>query len=102
MGKGVFTSLRLEHLIPAERCTAAYLCKTAHDRGYSDILHHILQHGTLPELPGRFGEFLRRLWRFRRLTRRERQVHAAQMAGRHKALAEATRSQLAPPRAESS
>lgn len=91
LGKGVFTSLHLEHLIPAERCTAAYLCKTAYDRGYSDVLHHVLLKGSLPVLPGRFGETVRRLWHGRRLTSLERQVQAAQMAGRRLGLTELSR-----------
>jgi len=90
-GKGVFTNLNLEHLIPAERCTSAYLCKTAHDRGYSDVLHHLLLTGRLPILPGRLGETLRRLWHGRRLTSLERQVQAAQMAGRRRGLDDLSR-----------
>lgn len=91
LGKGVFTSLHLEHLIPAERCTAAYLCKTAHDRGYSDVLHHVLLKDSLPVLQGRFGGILRRLWHGRHLTPLERQVQAAQMAGRRLAVEELSR-----------
>jgi len=90
-GKGVFTNLRLEHLIPSDRCSPAYLCKTAHDRGYSDILHHHLLTGRLPVLPGRLGETLRRLWHGRRLTPVERKVQAAQAAGRRQGLDDLTR-----------
>lgn len=88
LGKGVFRALKLEHLIPAERCAAAYLCKNAHDRGYSDILHHYLLKGTIPVLPGGPVEMLRRLWRARHLTPLERLVQAAQAAGRREALAD--------------
>ena len=87
LGKGVFTTLHLEHLIPAERCTAAYLCTNARDRGYSDILHHFLLKGSVPALPGGPAEALRRLWQSRRLTTLERQVQAAQLAGRRQAVA---------------
>lgn len=95
LGKGVFRALKLEHLIPAERCTSAYLCKTAHDRGYSDILHHLLSKGHLPQLPGRYRQALSRLLRGRHLTPLERQVQAAQQAGRRLAVEELSRS--APP-----
>ncbi len=93
-GKGVFTSLRLEHLIPAERCTAAYLCKNAHDRGYSDLLHHLLLEGSLPPLPGGLVETVARFWRGCQLTPLERKVQAAQLAGRRHAFAELSRSAM--------
>ena len=94
LGKGVFTTLHLEHLIPVERCTAAYLCKNAHDRGYSDILHHLLTKGHLPTLPNRFRQKLSHLWHGRRLTALERQVQAAQQAGRWLAVEELSRSNI--------
>ncbi|MFZ5495237.1 MAG: glycosyltransferase family 2 protein [Verrucomicrobiota bacterium] len=96
LGKGVFRALKLEHLIPAERCTAAYLCKNAHDRGYSDTLHYYLSHGQLPPRTGRIRETLRRLWHGRHLTPIERKVRAAQLAGRRRAWEELSRTAPSP------
>ena len=96
LGKGVFRSLRLEHMIPAERCSAKFLCKTGEGRGYSGVLHHFVLHGTLP--PDDRGLFatLRRVWRLRNLSSLERQVVQATEAGRRRAHRElAPRSNLA-------
>jgi glycosyltransferase involved in cell wall biosynthesis len=46
--KGVFGKLRVTHLIPAERCTSAYLCRVARGRGYSEVLHGYALQGILP------------------------------------------------------
>lgn len=91
LGKGVFRRLQLVHLIPASRCTAAYLCKTQEGREYSAVLHHLILHGALPP-EGRglwFG--LRRLWRRRRLNPLEKRVEAAGEAGRRRAFRELAR-----------
>ena len=47
-GKGVFCKLHVTHLIPAERCTAAHLCRVAQGRGYSEVLHGYVMSGILP------------------------------------------------------
>ena len=91
LGKGVFARLHLQHLIPAERCTPAYLCKNAADRGYSDVLHHLLLKGALPPRPRGPGELLRRLWRMRNLSPLERKVQAATQAGGRRAHEELVR-----------
>ncbi|MBA4138079.1 MAG: family 2 glycosyl transferase [Opitutus sp.] len=87
-GKGVFRALRLEHIIPASRCTENYLCKNAEDRGYSDILHHLVRHGRLPTLRGGPLEKLRRLLHGRSISALERAVQRATWRGRARALAE--------------
>lgn len=91
LGKGVFTSLRLEHIIPASRCTAAYLCKNAEGREYSGILHHLVLKGSLPPESRGLVAALRRLWQRRHLTPLERQVAAAGEAGRRRAYRELRR-----------
>lgn len=91
LGKGVFKDLRLEHLIPAERCTAAYLCKTAAGRGYSEVLHHVVLKGKPPLQATGPGTWLRRLWRNRRLSPLERKVEAAAREGSRQAHAEFAR-----------
>lgn len=48
LAKGVFSRLRVIHLIPAQRCTATYLCRVAQGRGYSEVLHTYLMLGVLP------------------------------------------------------
>jgi hypothetical protein len=88
LGKGVFTTLHLEHLIPAERCTAAYLCKNARDRGYSNVVHQHLLGKPLPRAANRLQDRLRRLWHGRNLSPLERQVLAAEQTGARRALEE--------------
>lgn len=91
LGKGVFRRLQLVHLIPAHRCTAAWLCKNQEGREYSAVLHHLVLHGSLP--PESRGPLfpLRRFWHRRRLTPLERQVEAAGEAGRRRAFRELSR-----------
>jgi len=91
LGKGVFRRLHLVHLIPASRCTAAYLCKNQEGREYSALLHHLVLKGSLPpEVRGPLAA-LRRIWRRRHLTPLERQVEAAGYAGRRRAYRELAR-----------
>lgn len=88
LAKGVFPELRLDHLIPAGRCTAAYLEKTAADRGYSEVLHEFILTGRLPVEQRGPGAWLRELWRARRLTPLEHGVHRAHRRGRRQAIRE--------------
>jgi glycosyltransferase involved in cell wall biosynthesis len=59
--KGVFSRLRVIHLIPAQRCTAAYLCRVAQGRGYSEVLHAYLLLGIIP---ARDKADARQVWRY--------------------------------------
>lgn len=88
LGKGVFRSLTLEHLIPATRCSAEYLCRVAEGRGYSEILHHVALHGALPHETTSLSARLLRGYRRLRLPPLERQVMAAHDRGRRQALRE--------------
>jgi hypothetical protein len=83
--KGVFPELRLEHLIPASRCTAAFLEKTACDRGYSEVLHELILTGRLPE---ELVDWLKELWRQRRIGPLERGVRRAHRRGHRQAIRE--------------
>jgi len=60
---GVFTSLKITHLTPKSRCTEDYLLKNYEAHAYSEVLHHWVEHGTLPkqrsDLRGRLGLFAR-------------------------------------------
>lgn len=47
-GKGVFSRLRLTHLIPTARCAPSYLCRVAQGRGYSEVLHGYVLSGVVP------------------------------------------------------
>jgi len=85
LGKGVFTALRLEHLIPANRCKPDYLCRVAEGRGYSEILHHyVLCNSLPPQRPAKL-DWVRRMKRRLSLSPLERQVDAAYERGRQKA-----------------
>jgi hypothetical protein len=65
LGMGVFTSLRITHLTPTSRCTEEYLLKNYEAHAYSEVLHHWVEHGTIPkqrtDLRGRLGVFARRI-----------------------------------------
>jgi glycosyltransferase involved in cell wall biosynthesis len=65
LGMGVFTSLQITHLTPASRCSEAYLLKNYEAHAYSEVLHHWVEHGTIPkqrtDLRGRLGLLARRL-----------------------------------------
>ncbi len=92
LGKGVFTSLKLEHMIPASRCTAEYLCKNGEGRGYTEVLHHLVLHGSLPARPSALRTLVDRIRRRRQLVSPlERQVHAAIESGRQRAYRELSR-----------
>ena len=65
LGMGVFTSLRIAHLTPKSRCTEEYLLKNYEAHAYSEVLHHWVEHGTLPkqrtDFRGRLGVLARRI-----------------------------------------
>lgn len=50
--KGVFPELRLNHLVPRERCTEEYFVRSIEGRGYSEQLHRLVR-GTAMENPRR-------------------------------------------------
>lgn len=86
MGKGVLTALKLEHLIPAARCTTEYLCRVAEGRGYSEVLHEIALTGHVPTVPTSISATVKRLYRQARLDPIERKVAQAHEHGRRCAL----------------
>jgi len=65
LGMGVFTSLQIAHLTPRSRCTEEYLLKNYEAHAYSEVLHHWVEHGTIPkqrtDLRGRLGLLARRI-----------------------------------------
>jgi len=65
LGMGVFTSLKITHLTPKSRCTEEYLLRNYEARAYSEVLHHWVEHGTIPkqrtDLRGRLGMFARQM-----------------------------------------
>lgn len=86
--KGVFPELRMQHLIPASRCTSTYLLRTATDRGYSEVLHELILTGQISAEPVGPMAFARHLWRTRHLTSFERRAHFAHRNGRLQAIRE--------------
>lgn len=48
-GMGVFPSLNVAHLISKRRCTLDYLMKTQQAHAYSEILHHWVLTGIVPQ-----------------------------------------------------
>lgn len=65
LGMGVFTALHITHLTPKSRCTPEYLLRNYEARAYSEVLHHWVEHGTIPkqrtDLRGRLGLLARRI-----------------------------------------
>lgn len=88
LGKGVFVDLKLEHLIPATRCTAEYLCRVAEGRGYSEVLHELALTGVLPATRASVVSRLRKHYRLMKLNPFERRVARALEMGRRQALLE--------------
>ena len=66
LGMGVFTALHITHLTPKSRCTPEYLLRNYEARAYSEVLHHWVEHGTIPkqrtDLRGRLGVLARRIF----------------------------------------
>jgi glycosyltransferase involved in cell wall biosynthesis len=66
LGMGVFTALHITHLTPKSRCTPEYLLTNYEARAYSEVLHHWVEHGTIPkqrtDLRGRLGVLGRRIF----------------------------------------
>jgi glycosyltransferase involved in cell wall biosynthesis len=88
--KGVFTRLHVTHLIPANRCTADYLCRVAHGRGYSEVLHGYALSGVVPsEEPLSLAALVRQ---FRTILRPRllRSIAFAHRRGRQKAFQDLT------------
>jgi glycosyltransferase involved in cell wall biosynthesis len=88
LGKGVFPRLELEHLIPASRCSADYLCRVAEGRGYTEVLHEIILHGTPTHPSSSFDAWLRARRRRWHLSALEQKVDVAHERGRRKAIVE--------------
>jgi hypothetical protein len=65
LGMGVFTSLKITHLTPKSRCTEEYLLRNYEAHAYSEVLHHWVEHGTIPkqrtDVRGRIGLLARRI-----------------------------------------
>jgi glycosyltransferase involved in cell wall biosynthesis len=89
--KGVFSKLHVTHLIPAERCTSAHLCRVAYGRGYSEVLHRYTVQGILPASePPSVSRVLRYL-KSALKPRVQRSVAFAHLKGRRRALLDLTR-----------
>jgi len=84
MGKGVFPALKVEHLIPAARCSLDYLCRVAAGRGYSEVLHTLILTGAIPETPT-VGTRIRRIYTMLRASAFDRRLMHAHDEGRRQA-----------------
>lgn len=84
--KGVFPELRLDHLIPARRCTREYLVRAAEGHGYSEVLHAWLREQHLPAERPAWRQWLQRM----RLPPEERRIAAARARGVARARRELT------------
>lgn len=86
LGMGLFTSLKLTHLIPQARLTEDYLVKLAEGLAYSSVLLHSLRSTngvpSSPKLTTAAADFARLLIR----NRRERRFFRAVRSGERKAV----------------
>ncbi len=89
-GKGVFPQLHVRHLIPPERCDAAYLLRAVEGHAYSEWLHHWVLHGAVPSEPSGWDIRLRRLLRRALADPDARATERAREAGRRRAARELT------------
>jgi hypothetical protein len=91
LGKGVFASLRVNHLIPASRCSVDYLTAVADGRGYSEILHAFTL--GIPVQVKRISLFsvLSRWYRLGGMQEAERATALAHERGRRRAMRELSR-----------
>lgn len=94
--KGIFGALRLEHLIPASRCSPEYLERVSEGRGYTEVLHQYLRTGELPVEDLGLVARLRRFRAQRVGGPLERRITKARFAGRRRALEELSRRGGAP------
>ncbi len=88
LGKGVFKALQVEHLIPGARCDEDHLYRVAEGRGYSEVLHHLVRTGRLPEVDRSLAGWLRVQRGARAGTAVEQHAARARLAGRKRALRE--------------
>ncbi len=96
LGKGVFPSLHMTHLIPPQRCEIANLLRSAEGQAYSQVLHGYLKTGILSkprsDLLGRLGGTIRYLM----AGRDDRLLISARKRGEARALREFSRSDQRP------
>jgi len=85
-GTGVFTCLRIRHLIPRRRVQPDYLRRLAEGHGYSSVLLHSFREPVAPRGQGWFARFRR--WRYlRSLAPMERELQRAVDRGEARAFA---------------
>jgi hypothetical protein len=70
LGKGVFPSLQVTHLIPANRMTEEFQCQNAHGKGYSSTVLNYLRFQKIPTM-GPLAK-INRMYRLARMGRRRR------------------------------
>lgn len=80
LGKGVFPSLRVTHLIPAKRMTEEFHIQNAHGKGYSATVLNYLRFQAVPPTKG-FLAKLNRLYRLIRMEPRRRRQEIAMDQG---------------------
>jgi hypothetical protein len=89
MGMGRFRELRLTHLIPPQRLTAAYLCRLYEGTGYSGVVLSALWCRPDPSAPWRgTAKLLRMGWRRWRADWKARRFLAAKRRGEARARAQ--------------
>lgn len=85
LGKGVFPSLSVSHLIPPARCERAYLLRVIEGHAYSEVLHHWVLHGSLPTDSASRLEGLKRVFRLLLSSADQRALEGARRRGRLRA-----------------
>ena len=81
LGKGVFSSLHVTHLIPSQRCKEAYLISSVEGHAYSGVIHEFLLSGRImaprTDIVGKIGVIAR--WPL--LTATDRKIASAARRG---------------------
>jgi glycosyltransferase involved in cell wall biosynthesis len=84
LGKGVFPSLRLTHLIPANKMTEEFQSQNAHGKGYSSTVLNYLRFQKIPTV-GLLAK-INRIYRLARMGQRRRRQEIATDRGVRDAL----------------
>jgi hypothetical protein len=91
LGKGVFPQLKVDHLIPRERCETAYLLRVIEGHAYSEWLHHWVLHRHLPAEPRDWKSRLKRSVRLLLADQLTRATERARGTGHERAAHELAR-----------
>jgi hypothetical protein len=92
LGKGAFVRLRLDHLMPVDRCNDDYFLKIAEAKGYSGVLHGFIEEGVARAPRQDIRYWIMTLLRWPRMKPMERKLLLRTRRGQFAAVRELTSS----------